>query len=214
MSSPFFAGPVAPPLARAPPAQPAGQPAPGAAHETSSLSFLDLLSSFNPLQYIPVVGPLYRAITGDRGNEGLRDAGSLAIGGAMGGPIGVAVSFGTMLVEKISGFGPDWLGERAMAELGLAADAPPPVAAVASAPLVAEAARAPPAAAPPPPVAAVPLTPAQLAAYGVRRGSDGSLRMGNLEGADVLNAIELTRHDTAMAVAAYGTRASADSSGG
>jgi hypothetical protein len=149
------------------------------------------------LQYIPVVGPLYRAITGDRGNEGVRAAGSLVVSGALGGPIGVAVSFGTMLVEKISGYGPEWLGERAMTDLGLAADAPPPVAA----PVVAEAAHA--------PAAAAPLTPAQLAAYGVRQGSDGSLRMGKLEGADVLNAIELTRHDTAMAAAAYGARAAA-----
>jgi hypothetical protein len=193
MSNPSFAGPVAPPLTRAPPAQPAGQPA----HETPPLSFFDLLSNLNPLQYIPVVGPLYRAITGDRGNEGVRAAGSLVVSGALGGPIGVAVSFGTMLVEKISGYGPEWLGERAMTDLGLAADAPPPVAA----PVVAEAAHA--------PAAAAPLTPAQLAAYGVRQGSDGSLRMGKLEGADVLNAIELTRHDTAMAAAAYGARAAA-----
>jgi hypothetical protein len=203
MSSPFFAGPLAPSLARTAPAQPADQKA----HETSSLSFRDLLSSLNPLQYIPVVGPLYRAITGDRANEGVRTAGSVALSAAMGGPIGAAVSFGTMLVEKISGFGPEWLGERAMAEVGLAAHTPPAVAAVVSAPAVAKAVRAPAA-------AAVPLTPAQLTAYGVRQGRDGSLRMGNLEGADVLNAIELTRHETAVAVAAYGARASADSTGG
>jgi hypothetical protein len=120
------------------------------------------------------------------------------VSGALGGPIGAAVSFGTMLVEKLSGYGPEWLGERAMADVGLAADTPPPVAAVATAPVVAEAARAPAA-------AVLPLTPAQLAAYGVRQGSDGALRMGKLEGADVLNAIELTRHATAMA--AYGARA-------
>jgi hypothetical protein len=189
----------------APPTRPTGGSPPEAA--PAQLSFRELLSSLNPLQYIPVVGTLYRAITGDRGNEGVHDVGALVLSGAMGGPFGVAASFATALVEKITGFGPEWAGEQVVAELGLKKDAPSPVAAATT---VAVAAEAPPA----PAAAAVPLTSAQLAAYGVRQGRDGSLAMGTLEGADVLNAIELTRHEAATAVAAYAGRVPAVSSGG
>jgi hypothetical protein len=43
------------------------------------------------------------------------------------------------------------------------------------------------------PAAAEAWSPAQLAAYGVSRTSDGSLKLANLEGADVLNSLELSR---------------------
>ena len=37
------------------------------------------------------------------------------------------------------------------------------------------------------------MTPEQLAAYGVRSGASGTLKLGNVEGADVLNIMELAR---------------------
>jgi hypothetical protein len=203
MVNPVASGPLAPPTRP-------GAAAPAVASET--LSFDELLSSLNPLQYIPVVGTLYRAITGDRANEGVRDAGSLVLSAVMGGPFGVVANFATTLVEKLTGYGPEWLGGQVVAELGLNLKASPNDATATSAPVVATAphvaaavvAEAPSAPVAAQPATAIPLTPAQLAAYGVRQGHDGSLAMGTLQGADVLNAIELSRHDTAAAVAAYG----------
>lgn len=65
--------------------------------------FHELLSDLNPLQYIPVVGTIYRAITGDEGNPALRFVASLGAGFALGGPIGLAVAVG----EKIAGVDPE-----------------------------------------------------------------------------------------------------------
>ena len=47
-----------------------------------------------------------------------------------------------------------------------------------------------------------PLSSAQLAAYGVRTAKDGTLTMGDVTGADVLNTLELKRINDANA--AYG----------
>lgn len=55
-------------------------------------SFHELLSALNPLQYMPVVGTLYRAMTGDVIPEALQRAGSLVVSGLLGGPIGVALN--------------------------------------------------------------------------------------------------------------------------
>ncbi len=65
--------------------------------------FHELLSDLNPLQYIPVVGTLYRAITGDQGNAELRFVASLGTSFVLGGPIGLAITAG----EKIAGIDPE-----------------------------------------------------------------------------------------------------------
>lgn len=62
-------------------------------------TFADLLDIVNPLQHIPVVGTLYRHITGDT-----LDAGARVIGGALfGGPIGIAVAGVNALLKEGSG---------------------------------------------------------------------------------------------------------------
>jgi len=182
---------------RATPTRPGAAPADSAPPPSDG----EFLSNLNPLQYIPLIGTLYRALTGDRGNETVRTAGSLAFSGVLGGPIGLAISFGALLFEKMTGFDPERIGERVVADLGwapartaAAAPAVPPVAAAAAPAATAPAAS---------PTAAVPLSMAQLAAYGAWQDSDGTLRMDGLRGADVLNAIELARHDPARVMAAY-----------
>src|ERR1700712_5961174 len=65
--------------------------------------FHELVSDLNPLQYIPVIGTIYRAITGDEGNPTMRFVASLGTSFALGGPIGVAITVG----EKIAGIDPE-----------------------------------------------------------------------------------------------------------
>jgi hypothetical protein len=43
------------------------------------------------------------------------------------------------------------------------------------------------------------MTPRQLAAYGVRSDAAGTLKLGDITGADVLNTIQLARLDKAAA---------------
>src|SRR5215470_10031750 len=61
-------------------------------------SFRDLLGAINPLQHIPVVGNIYRAITGDTLSPGARMAGGALYGGPIGalaGAINAAIEGGT-----------------------------------------------------------------------------------------------------------------------
>jgi len=62
-------------------------------------SFDTLLDIVNPLQHLPVVGTLYRAITGDKMNVGAKLAGD----GLYGGPMGLLGSVADTLFEKITG---------------------------------------------------------------------------------------------------------------
>ncbi len=75
-------------------------------------TFGDLLDIINPLQHIPVVSTVYRAITGDKIDAGARIIG----GGLFGGPIGLAVSMVSGMVEETTGKDP---GEHALAALGI-----------------------------------------------------------------------------------------------
>ena len=59
------------------------------------LSFRDILDLVNPLQHIPVVGNLYRKLTGDTIDPAIRVAG----GALFGGPLGAVLSLGSILVE-------------------------------------------------------------------------------------------------------------------
>lgn len=93
-------------------------------------SFWDLLDIVNPLQHIPVVSTIYRAVTGDKIDPGARIAG----GTLFGGPIGMAVSLVSAMVQEDTGKDP---GEHALAMLGIGPDeaAPAgPVTAIAQVP--------------------------------------------------------------------------------
>ncbi len=185
------------------------QPVDPAAPVDHHTSFHDILSMLNPLQYLPVIGTIYRAATGDQIPEVARRVGSLIAGTLLGGPIGAAINVAIMIGEKITGIDLDQTGQML-----LAGKEPPdlPGAAPTSAPSSIPTARteaaapaaAPPAAAPPaaaPPAAAAPAaaseaqawSPAQLAAYGVSTAADGAVKLANLSGAEVLNALELLR---------------------
>jgi hypothetical protein len=151
-------------------------------------SFHHILSALNPLQYLPVVGTIYRSLTGDVIPEALRRAGSLVVSGLLGGPIGLIVNIGSTIAEKITGLDP----EKIVAAQFTKAH---PTATTSPAEMVVE-----------PPVAMVavrlPLSSEQLAAYGVRSGLSGASKFGDSDGADVLNGIELTRLGK-VAAAAY-----------
>jgi hypothetical protein len=90
-------------------------------HETT---FSDVLSALNPLQYLPGVGTIYRAITGDSPSEPVRVVGSIIVGGLLGGPIGAAISAVSSLVQHISGIDLDHVAHDMMAGMGLVSDVP------------------------------------------------------------------------------------------
>ncbi len=75
-------------------------------------TFGDFLDIINPLQHIPIVGTVYRAMTGDKIDPGARIAG----GGLFGGPIGLVASLVSGMVEESTGKDP---GEHALAALGI-----------------------------------------------------------------------------------------------
>jgi hypothetical protein len=147
-------------------------------------SFHDFLSAINPLQYLPVVGTIYRAVTGDVIPEPLPRAGSLLVSGLLGGPIGVITSIATTIAEKATGIDP----EKIIAAQFHAV--PSTKAARDEAPLAAPALTIEPASST---SSGLAMTSAQLAAYGVRMDASGTLRLGDIEGADVLNSLELGR---------------------
>jgi hypothetical protein len=92
---------------------PPSPPAPS--HGTSlwshgSFGFKDLLDIINPLQHLPVVGSIYRYLTGDEPSGGARIVGDAIYGGPIGFGVGVVSA---MLTD---GDGRD-LGERALASV-------------------------------------------------------------------------------------------------
>lgn len=186
---------VAAPLSNAAPQQAAT-----AVPVNHHLSFREVLSALNPLQYLPVIGTIYRAVTGDEIPEAMRRIGSLVVSGLLGGPIGVAINLVVMVAEKITGIDLDETGQRLLTgngQTGHSVNQPAPASAPAPEHVAQAAVPAPPS---PAPVQA--WSPAQLAAYGVRAAGDGALKLADLRGADVLNALELLRVQGAQA--AYG----------
>ena len=164
-----------------------------------NISFLDILSALNPLQYLPVVGTIYRAVTGNTVPEPVRMVGSLVASGLMGGPIGVITNIGTTIAEKVTGIDPERIGRSLLASLGsglgltnTAVSSPNTQQALipTSASFTTVMTAAPTRSA---------WTRAQLAAYGISTKRDGSIQQGSLEGADVLNAMELSRLHSAYA---------------
>jgi hypothetical protein len=86
--------PSLPPLASAPDATRDAGPS-----DSTDFSFHNLVSIFNPLQHIPVVSTLYRALTGDTIGPLERVAGDTLYGGWM----GMASSVANLVFEKATG---------------------------------------------------------------------------------------------------------------
>lgn len=102
------AGEIAPAPATEPAPAKAGHPMFG----DDGFTFGDFLDIINPLQHIPIVSTIYRAVTGDKIDPGSRLAG----GGLFGGPIGLVASMISGMVEEATGKDP---GEHALAALGI-----------------------------------------------------------------------------------------------
>lgn len=160
--------------------------------KSGSFGFHDILSALNPLQYIPVVGTVYRSATNDTIPENTRIIGSMVVSFLTGGPIGVATNAAATALEKFTGVDPEKIGHSLLAKLGIGHEdtfsAPTAVAAAkpsgksdisAKEIKIAEQESQP------------ALTTRQLAAYGVKTSASGDLTMGDVSGADVLNTIEL-----------------------
>lgn len=194
-------------LPAASPTAPGGSSAPQARPE-HAVTFHEVLSALNPLQYLPVVGTIYRAVTGDIIPEPIRRLGSLIVSGLLGGPLGIAINLATTAAEKITGIDLDQTGQALLLgePVGQAladqrSPEAPPNAAATEIPM--QATRVPLAQANgrarPEPEAPLPWSAAQLAAYGVQSGDAGTLHLPGVQGADVLNALELTRLHSAHA---------------
>ena len=117
----------------------------------AELSFGDFLDAINPLHHIPIVGTLYRAVTGDT----IKPSAQVVGGTLFGGPIGGVTAFFSAAIAQANGSS---LEDQALAALGFGsepaavavAEAPP-----APAPQPPAAAQAPPATPAPPPAPAV-----------------------------------------------------------
>ena len=81
----------------------------GSAGEEADFSFGDLLDIFNPLQHIPIVGNIYRELTGDD----IKGTARIVGGGLFGGPMGMISAAFNQIFEDATG--------RDMAETALAA---------------------------------------------------------------------------------------------
>jgi len=180
-------------------AAPAAAPA-AAASGAGHFSFHELLSELNPLQYLPVVGTIYRAVTGDTIPEPVRVTGSMIVSGLTGGPLGMALNLAVLGLEKATGIDPEKIGHDLLASLGLTPDA----GEGATSPATAVAAK-PGQAGPSELVAATPWSPAQLAAYGIGVSEGGVLARGGLSGSDVLNDLVLAGLRDGPAPASTGT---------
>ena len=89
--------------------------------------FDQVLDMVNPLQHLPVVSTVYRAITGDEISGPAR-----LVGGALfGGPVGFASAAANMVLEQATGGD---LGDHAMAFIGATEDTPQVAAAPAADP--------------------------------------------------------------------------------
>ena len=64
-------------------------------------TFREVLSAMNPLQYLPVVGTIYRVVTGDQGSPALRTGVSMVAGMVMGGPLGLLTSMAGAWFENM-----------------------------------------------------------------------------------------------------------------
>jgi hypothetical protein len=74
------------------------------------VSFHDVIAVLNPLQYLPVVGTIYRAITGDEVHPAFRVAASAGMALLFGGPAGLAATMIAVAVEEVARGGPTSAG--------------------------------------------------------------------------------------------------------
>jgi hypothetical protein len=82
---------------------------------SEAFGFKDFLDVINPLQHIPIISTIYRAVTGDEIGPAPR-----AIGGALyGGPVGILAALGNNIVEAETGSD---IGETAIAMFSGARD--------------------------------------------------------------------------------------------
>jgi hypothetical protein len=185
-------------------------PAPAAAAPARGhgLTFLELLSDLNPLQHIPVVGTIYRAVTGDEISEAARNLGSLAVSGIIGGPLGLASNLAFLAVRKLTGLDPEKIGQDLLADIGIGHHAPgtgpgsSPNPNPNPAPAVGEPQEA--GAGTETGTRGTPWSPLQLRAYGVACDADGTLRRGGDSGSDVLNGLLLAEMRPAPSDASRG----------
>ncbi len=96
-----------------------GASAPAAKAEAHGITFHELLADLNPLQHIPVVGTIYRAITGDEIPDTARNIGSLVVGGIMGGPMGLVGNIALLAFRKLTGIDVDRIGQDLLADIGI-----------------------------------------------------------------------------------------------
>ncbi|HUK00434.1 MAG TPA: hypothetical protein VLV85_19435 [Stellaceae bacterium] len=122
------------PAASAPISPPAPQ-ARTAWHNASGFSFRDILDIINPLQHLPIIGSVYRWLTGDRPGAVAQVAGDALYGG----PIGAAVGFVGTALEDNSGRD---VGERVLTAMFGSHDNPSGTAVAAAAPSAAPASAA------------------------------------------------------------------------
>lgn len=111
------ATPAAPAAQAATPApgSPAYVPAPGTAivgfdrqyvPQQGTITFDDLVTAANPLQHLPGVGMIYRGATGTTLAPPLQILGSMVVGAATGGPIGVFATVMMTFVQTVASLGP------------------------------------------------------------------------------------------------------------
>ncbi len=91
--------------------------------DAKPLGFGDMLEALNPLQHLPVIGSIYRSVTGATIEPAARVVGGLLFGGLGGGISSIA----NALLEGINGKD---LGENLIAMVSPGKDAPPPPPAV------------------------------------------------------------------------------------
>lgn len=60
----------------------------------NGLGFRDIVDIINPFQHLPLIGEIYRNVTGDQISDGARHAGHALYGLALGGPLGMAGMLG------------------------------------------------------------------------------------------------------------------------
>ena len=186
---------MAPSSVSAPSDQPAAaSAAPAPKPPAPGLRFTDVLSALNPLQYLPVVGTIYRAVTGDTIPEALRLGGSLLVSGLISGPIGIVTTVAMEIAEKVTGIDPDQIGRTLLADIGVGKPAQSAVPKPAA-----------PAAVPPTTPAQTPApvadgwSVAELSRQGVTFSADDTPSWHGLGGAEALNEVELGRIRTAAA---------------
>ena len=77
------------------------------------LNFRDIIDLINPLQHIPIVGRIYRAITNDDIAPGIRVAG----GSLFGGPMGAAFAAAGLAIDKAGGVLSDKIASGKMSSI-------------------------------------------------------------------------------------------------